>query len=582
MKTMRFLFVLSAIVVADLAHAQYILTVDLVQMDPYLGKMCKVRVSEIATGKEVARKTISSIDDASFSVELYALLQGRSYNVDIVVDVNGNLEYDAPPTDHAWRRMVSNATMHTNMTFAPDANFTDTGCPDAFPFSQYNSVWGGKWFNLTFGSTDSIKAAFQTTCDSVFGFFMTKGLFGNPETVMFTFAQAIPEGGDPGDTIKFSLPAPWTGQVCIIGERITADLALMGLQLQFTGTVGAKQILCLYEVLTGGNPFANGYFYVRELSIVSSASELEVALVQSANVSCAGGSDGFIAVTGSGGTPGYMYLWSNGATNSSIAGLTVGEYSVTVTDMDGCTATNSFTVTEPAAISFEMLPHNITCHGLCDGRIFAFVAGGTPPYTYAWSNGSTTAGITELCEGEYSVTVTDMAGCTATATSLISEPDPIVITTISQMNETNGMANGGIDVTVTGGTLPLFYSWSKEGVQFSNDEDVTNLSAGMYLLTVIDANTCVVMSEVYEIQNISGVEELHADFRWYPNPARSYLNVEADIPLSVDLLDMHGKILIQTDPSRSHHITLVGIVPGLYVLSISHDTFKTYKKFVVQ
>jgi hypothetical protein len=580
MKNIRLILVVGTILCCAVTNAQYILNLDLVQMTPYLGKSCKVRITEISTGREVGRKTIAEITSATFSVELYTLLHGRSYNVDIVVDVNGNGMYDAPPVDHAWRRMVTNATMHTNMSFFPDANFTDTGCPDAFPFSQYDATWGGKWFNLTFGSTDSIKASFRITCDSIFGFFMTKGVFGNPETVMFNFAEAIPEDAEPTDTIKFSLPAPWTGQVCIIQDRIEADLALMGLQLQFTGTVGAKQILCLYEVLTGGNPFANGYFYVRELTINSSAPELTMECAMS-NVRCNGAMDGSASVTPAGGTPDYTYAWSNGATTPSVSGLGPGEYSVTVTDASGCTATKSVTITEPPPLTLITFVTNVKCHGICEGRLSAGSLGGTPPYVdYTWSDGFEFAVRDSVCAGEYTVTVTDAAGCTASETYTITQPDPIVIQVVAQVNESNGQGNGDIDVTVTGGVPPYFYSWSKEGVLFSNEADIANLNAGVYHLTVVDANLCVVGSGNIEIQNISGVNELDAYFRLYPNPISSQMNIMSDISLSVEVQDVHGNTLISAEEALSHQISMKELAAGMYVVVVSDGSRSSVRKLM--
>ena len=77
-----------------------------------------------------------------------------------------------------------NAAQNTEINFVPDDNFTDTGWPDAFPYSRYEATWGGKWMNLTFGSTDSIEAGTTLTCDSISIFLTTAGIFGIPTEMM--------------------------------------------------------------------------------------------------------------------------------------------------------------------------------------------------------------------------------------------------------------------------------------------------------------------------------------------------------------------------------------------------------------
>jgi hypothetical protein len=128
------------------------------------------------------------------------------------------------------------------------------------------------------------------------------------------------------------------------------------------------------------------------------------------NVSCFNGSDAVINLNTTGGYSPYSYSWSNGATSSSINGLATGNYSVTVTDSRGCSTTYSVNITQPTEILLSETHVNASCAG-ANGSIDLTVSGGTPAYTYSWSNGATTQDLVNVAGGIYSVTVTDSKGC---------------------------------------------------------------------------------------------------------------------------------------------------------------------------
>ncbi len=566
---------------SNLTNAQYILKLRFEQMDDYVGKRLVTRVTEINTGKEVGRKTIDPIDSAAFSFDLYVLLEGRSYKVDNIVDVNGSGDYDPPPVDHAWSDTINNAVQHTTLIFIPDTNFTNTGLPDPFPFSTYDAVWGGKWFNLTFGSTDSIEGLFQLSCDSFYGYFSTSGVFGNPAQVEFDTSGILPDDtGNGSDTIVVHLDPPWTGQIMIIDEQILADLMNMGIRLQFTGTIGAKQILALYTIEFGGNPFANGYFYLRELDINSSTPELMIELNAHAEVSCFDAEDGFLSTSAIGGMPGYTYLWSNGEITSQINNLAGGDYSVTVTDSLGCTSEMTYSVSEPAQIVTTWFTDQVSCNGLCDGSIDIIMIGGVPPYFFSWSTGSTTEDEFDLCAGTYNLTVTDASGCVASAPITVFAPDRILLESLVISNETDGQSNGEIIITVTGGTPPFEYSIDGSSYQISNQ--FSGLLAGFYTIFIRDNNGCIVLIPALVEQTITAIDELQANFSLYPNPTSTWINLESDIPLEIDVLDIHGQNIWHEEKSEIHRIKVDDLVPGVYFLRISDGAGLTYRKVIVQ
>ena len=204
--------------------------------------------------------------------------------------------------------------------------------------------------------------------------------------------------------------------------------------------------------------------------------------------SCNGFLDGGLAANATGGTGPYTYLWSIGATTGSIVGVGAGTYTVTVTDANGCTATSQGTITEPDALSPTIgFVSSISCNGSSDGEMSAGATGGTSPYTYAWSNGATTASTGQIAAGTYTVTITDANGCTATDSKTISEPVAIQAAAIPErFVSINGLSDGEAIASATGGTTPYTYLWSNGGTTST----ITNLAAGTYTVSVTDANGC--------------------------------------------------------------------------------------------
>jgi hypothetical protein len=235
---------------------------------------------------------------------------------------------------------------------------------------------------------------------------------------------------------------------------------------------------------------ANSCTATQSFTITQPAALVATAAAQT-NVSCNGGTNGSATVSGTGGTPGYTYSWSpSGGTAATASGLTAGTYTVTVTDANSCTATQSFTIIQPAAlVTSASAQINVSCNGGTNGSATVNVSGGTGSYTYSWSpSGGTAATATGLAAGTYTVTVTDSNSCTATQIFTISEPAALVASPISQTNiACNGDATGSATVMATGGTGSYTYSWSPAG---GTADTANGLTAGTYTVTVTDANGC--------------------------------------------------------------------------------------------
>ncbi|MBK9462977.1 MAG: SprB repeat-containing protein [Sphingobacteriales bacterium] len=183
--------------------------------------------------------------------------------------------------------------------------------------------------------------------------------------------------------------------------------------------------------LTAGNygvtvTDANGC-NITDTYLITEPSAVAITVDSSTPTTCNGAPTGSISISVSGGTPGYTYLWSNGSTTEDVSGLSAGNYVVTVTDANGCTSTVGATVSSPSSLGVTATLTQVLCNGGNNGSIDASVTGGTSPYTYLWSNGSTTEDIGGLTAGNYVVTVTDLNGCNITDTYLITEPSAVIV-----------------------------------------------------------------------------------------------------------------------------------------------------------
>ncbi|MCD6013883.1 MAG: hypothetical protein K0Q79_3745 [Flavipsychrobacter sp.] len=255
---------------------------------------------------------------------------------------------------------------------------------------------------------------------------------------------------------------------------------------------------------------ANGCTATTSGSITHPSAALIVSAT-AANVSCNsanGGnhSNGSIATSVSGGTASYSYSWSGGA---SPSGLSIGTYSVTVTDAQGCTAATAATVSQPSAMSASLTASNVSCHtsngsSHSNGSISSSVSGGTSSYTYAWSNSQTGATNTGLSIGTYSVTVTDANSCTTTGSATVGQPSVLTLswtgsaphyTTVSTCSAGYAVLYGYDDTlttSVSGGTGTKTYYWSGGTTNTTGMLTLpsTGTAPSTYTVSVTDANGC--------------------------------------------------------------------------------------------
>lgn len=216
--------------------------------------------------------------------------------------------------------------------------------------------------------------------------------------------------------------------------------------------------------------------------------------VNGTSVSCFGGSNGSATVSAVvGGNPGYFYLWSpSGSTLSTTSGLSVGIHSVTVTDTKGCNLTKTVNITQPTSVTVLSFTTTANCNQ-SNGSASVSASGGVGPYTYTWSTSTTGPLINNVPAGTYTVAVQDANGCIYPGAATVPNSSGPSIAVTGQTNVSCfGGNNGAATSTANGGTPPYNYAWSNAQITPMS----TNLSAGVYTVSVTDNVGCVASASV--------------------------------------------------------------------------------------
>lgn len=297
------------------------------------------------------------------------------------------------------------------------------------------------------------------------------------------------------------------------------------------------------------------------------------------DVACFDGLDGGASATTVGGSPTYSYLWSNGATTAIVTGLGAGMYSVTVTDNDGCTHSDSVTISQPTALEGMETVTDISCNGETDGQIVVSPMGGTPGYTIAWNGGSTSTVLDSLSAGTYTYTLTDSNGCTYVDSVSIIEPSALAASG-SVTDETTGQSNGAIDLTVSGGTPNYSFLWSNG----ATTEDLTGLAAGTYSCTVTDGNGCteVLNFTVGSIVAVDPSASFLVDI--YPNPNSGTFKValgNVNASMTIEVMDIVGNRIRQISQVGATTEINLNEGAGVYIVRISNGNESVTRRVVI-
>lgn len=225
---------------------------------------------------------------------------------------------------------------------------------------------------------------------------------------------------------------------------------------------------------------------------IGNANGPQISTQQLSNIQCNGSADGSIQVTVSGGQPTYTYSWSNGATTQNISSLTSGTYSVIITDGNNCSYTQQFDITEPTALTANAT--SLAVCGTNNGSATITVSGGSPVYSYSWSNGASANTISGLASGSYTCVVTDANGCTHTQTvNVIVNPLP----TVSVSNDTTVFSGEEAQLNAAG--APSFVWTPNTNLSCTSCQSpiATPTVSTTYYVYVTDANGCSSMDSVF-------------------------------------------------------------------------------------
>ena len=301
---------------------------------------------------------------------------------------------------------------------------------------------------------------------------------------------------------------------------------------------------------------------------VSTASLPELS-TNSTDVDCTSGLGGSITALVSNGTAPYHYQWLPTAADTAyLTQLPPGNYSLTVTDINGCRDSASSNIALQGLLSLMVDGQIIRCFGET-GWLSATPVTGLAPFSWAWTGWPGTDAVAEpLGPGNYSVTVTDTYGCTSSKTfPPMTEPGLLTIgTDSSDQTQTNPPNGAAVVTTISGGTGPFGYQWDMG----STEQAITGLLAGTYTVTVTDQNGCEAVAEVVVDLMVGTGEVAGEAMLIYPNPAVDWVQITCSEPVDgnwVTLSDASGRVLRSVALARGSEAVMLdlrGLPAGAY------------------
>ncbi|MCO5269853.1 MAG: gliding motility-associated C-terminal domain-containing protein [Brumimicrobium sp.] len=375
-----------------------------------------------------------------------------------------------PNQSCADRKCIQTGTIYTA---------TNNGYPQnqGLPFSIGGCKWNNDdnhaaWFYFT-ASNSTVNLSLSGMTDRI-QTVVLQGDCGN-----FTLAN----GGCPGTMFTGSSNyTQYYKQSYAPGNGVSINhgYTLTGL------TVGQQYIL----IVDGEGSDAQSNFYL-EIIGADGCCATYTSTVSTTKTRC-DSNTGTATVTPNGGQAPHQYDFGSGYTSSNVAtGLSAGNHTYSVKDDNGCIQTGTFTIVKEDSPSITVGTIVDEACGNNNGSVDISVTGGTSPYTYSWSDGSTNEDLSGVSAGGYNVTVTDANGCTNNASATVGSITGLSITKIIKGDPTcNGDCDGSIEIVVAGGVPPYSYSWvdGSGNPVGGNSNGISDLCDGDYTVTITDAS----------------------------------------------------------------------------------------------
>lgn len=489
--------------------------------------------------------TVSGTDTISTSEEqnpVFSLNSAGVYDVclNIVTTSGCNSDYcDVITIDSSSQSLIIDETTEITVIFSGEHTYvSDLGfyllAPGFGPGQDSVAIFGNYGVVELLPSVGAFNDGVTSLPSSVFGCSVSGDIGTNcnngDDFTDFAFTTAMPASNPAFTACVCDMAAPLTGTFASAGSWSTiygADAYAEGWGVQITDCIGSdigylNSVIVTFKQQTPEGLISVSYSYsIAASPINDNACDYNTAsyfpltqmpepctlIISESNITtCSSDSvtDGAIDISVTGGTPPYAYFWSDSSFTEDISGLLTGNYFVTINDANGCSINESFYVDfnndtiNIDTCNIVIYDTIINCSSVssADGSIDLFVTGGIPPYSYLWSDSTTTEDLLNVYAGSYSVQVTDANGCNASQQFYVGyEVDScniIINYTITDCSSPYS-SDGAIDITVTGGTLPYAYLWSDS----TTAEDLLNVASGAYTVNVTDANGCFAYRQLY-------------------------------------------------------------------------------------
>ena len=490
----------------------------------------------LITNKTVAQFPDITLDGQNSFICPRALPSDKKYKLELVSTYLGTAVYTGDPVNHtASFELVRPQPVSSVIT--PEAVHCYSGADGKINLSAQGGVGNYRYDYVPSGTEDSVHVSMAQQLSDVVTFlpqgtYLFKVYDGNncgdrggvksivvtqpatPMSIAYSkitdplgfgysngYIETILDGGTP--LADKSYTTEWQGTTDLINAIYDNAPLSEGYQVNIDSVADGYYILKAYD---SQYPLAHpdhrtGCYVISEQYHVIQPPPIVVAVSEYHYVTCNGYDDGEILANARGGVKiagalPYQYDWQieeNGVFRSitqadSIATqLRSGVYRIRITDKNQVKKHSAaFTLVQPDLLNGQITTTPVSCSSGMDGTAIANIQGGTLPYSYEWSEGSTTPQIGNLVEGLYFTFVTDVRGCITTTSARVASPNILHVDSLLRAPQCFGYANGGIDITITEGTAPYRYEWSTG----ATTEDIDGLPEGTYSVMIVDANNC--------------------------------------------------------------------------------------------